>query len=350
MPKISIIVPVYNMEQFLGRCLDSILSQTFQDFEVLLVNDGSTDNSGQICREYARKDPRIVLIDKENGGLSSARNSGLDAAKAEYVGFVDSDDHIAPDMYQFLYQNLVKHDADISICSFYFKYEDGRICHAKPGGVCRCMNNEEAIRTLLGRKHFENYVWDKLYKKVLFDGIRFPENELYEDIAVTYRLLDSSKTVIYESEPKYYYVQRPGSIVNSGFSANKLQFVEQCRKLVDFSKSRGGLYDREARTFLALASLWLIYEAGMHKSRYFQILTDLKNNILNNYDTAMQSRDLKKSERLALYLLKNGMSINVLCGLHWISKKLLTGLKVLRHKIENLNKVNYGAKPWASSR
>ncbi len=338
MPKISIIVPVYNVEQFLRRCLDSILSQTFQDFEVVLVNDGSTDNSGQICREYARKDPRIVFIEKENGGLSSARNTGLDAAKGEYVGFVDSDDYIAPDMYKFLYENLVKYGADISICSFYFVYEDGRICHTKPGGVCRCMNNEEAIRTLLGRKHFENYVCDKLYKKVLFDRIRFPENELYEDIAVTYKLLDSSQTVIYKSEPKYYYVQRPGSIVNSGFSVKKLQFVEQCRKLVDFSKSRGGMYDMEAQTFFALASLWLMYEAGMHKSKYARILTDLKNNVLNNYNAAMQSRDLKKTERLALYLLKSGMSINVLCGLHWISKKLLTGLKVFCYKLRTLPK------------
>ncbi len=340
MPEISIIVPVYNMEQFLQRCLDSILSQTFQDIEVILVNDGSTDNSGQICREYAGKDPRIVLIDKENGGLSSARNAGLDAAKGEYVGFVDSDDHIAPNMYQLLYENLVKYGADISICSFYFEYGDGRICHTKPGGICRCMNNEEAIRTLLSRKHFENYVCDKLYKKVLFDRIRFPENELYEDIAVTYKLLDNSRAVIYQSEPKYYYVQRPGSIVNSGFSIRKLQFVEQCRKLVDFSKSRGGLYDRETQTFLALASLWLIYEAGMHKSKYSHIIVNLKNNILSNYNAAIQSRNLKKTERLGLYLLKSGMSIPILCVLHWASKKLVTGLKVFSYKIKHLTKEN----------
>ncbi len=335
MPKISIIVPVYNVEQFLRRCLDNILVQTFRDFEVLLVNDGSTDNSGHICREYAEKDSRIVIIEKKNGGLSSARNAGLDAAKGEYIGFVDSDDYIAPDMYEFLYENLVKYKADVSICSFYFAYGDGRIRHTKPDGICRYMSNEEAIKTLLSTKQFENYVWDKLYKRHLFDKIRFPENELFEDIAIMYKLLDSSKAVIYESKPKYYYVQRAGSIVNSGFNQKKIQFIEQCRKIVDFSESKGGLYDRESQTYFVLCGLWLIYEVGIHKNKCPQILDKLKTDVLNYYSVAMQSRSVRKSEKLALYFLKCGISINLICQLHFISKKLFTGLKVNLYKIKN---------------
>lgn len=336
MPKISIIVPVYDVEQFLSRCLESILSQTFQDFEVILVNDGSTDNSYQICLEYARRDTRVVIIDKENGGLSSARNAGLNVAKGEYIGFVDSDDYIAPDMYDLLYKNIVSYGADISICSFYLVYSDGRIIHTKPKGICKCMSNEEAIRTLLSTKQFENHAWDKLYKKALFNQIRFPENELFEDIAVMHRLLDNCRKVIYESKPEYYYVQRPGSIVNSSFNIKKLQFVKQCQRVVDFSKSKGGLYDKEAQTYLALASLWLLYQVGLYKDKYAQILNELKANILNYYSVAINSKALRKSERFSLYLIKHGVSVYLVCKLHLAAKNIVNFLKVYLHKIKNL--------------
>lgn len=336
MPKISIIIPVYNVEPFLGKCLDHIVAQTFQDYEVLLVNDGSTDNSQLICREYAQKDRRFTVINKKNGGLSSARNAGLDAAKGEYIGFVDSDDYIASDMYELLYKNIIKYDADISICSFYVVFADGHISHNKNSNICRYMNNEEAVKTLLTAEHFENFVWDKLYKRGLFDNIRFPENELFEDIAVMYKLLDCSKTVIYESKPKYYYVQRPGSILNSGFSIKKMQFIEQYKKIISFSKGRGGIYDRESRALYARGSLWLIYEAGIYGKEYSGILNKLKENVLNNYDVSIKSPILRTSDKIVIYLLKRGISINLICRVHLIVKNLTVYFKGCIYKIRNL--------------
>ena len=118
MSKISIIVPVYNVESYLSNCIDSILNQTFKDFELILVNDGSTDKSLEICKHYKNMDDRIFIIDKKNGGLSSARNAGLDIIKGEYIGFVDSDDYIHPQMYELLYKQIIENEADISMCEF----------------------------------------------------------------------------------------------------------------------------------------------------------------------------------------------------------------------------------------
>ncbi|HDT8053597.1 TPA: glycosyltransferase, partial [Enterococcus faecalis] len=123
MPKISIIVPVYNVEKYLEKCVRSILAQTFTDFELILVDDGSPDSSGAMCDQFAEQDQRVKVIHKENGGLSDARNAGIEIATGEYLGFVDSDDYIADDMYELLYTNIVKEDADLSICGIYDVYE-----------------------------------------------------------------------------------------------------------------------------------------------------------------------------------------------------------------------------------
>ena len=128
MPKISIIVPVYNVEKYLEKCVRSILAQTFTDFELILVDDGSPDSSGAMCDQFAEQDQRVKVIHKENGGLSDARNAGIEIATGEYLGFVDSDDYIADDMYELLYTNIVKEDADLSICGIYDVYEERANC------------------------------------------------------------------------------------------------------------------------------------------------------------------------------------------------------------------------------
>ncbi len=124
MCEISIIVPVYKVEKYLKKCVDSILAQTFSDFELILVDDGSPDNSGRICDDYAKKDARVRVVHKQNGGLSSARNAGIEVAKGKYLGFVDSDDYIAEDMYELLYKAIIKEEADLSICGIYDVYEE----------------------------------------------------------------------------------------------------------------------------------------------------------------------------------------------------------------------------------
>ncbi|MDV4769588.1 glycosyltransferase, partial [Enterococcus faecium] len=188
MCEISIIVPVYKVEPYLRKCVDSILAQTFTDFEVILVDDGSPDNSGKICDEYASKDSRVRVIHKKNGGLSSARNAGIDVARGKYLGFVDSDDYIEKDMYELLYDNIVKEQADLSICGIYDIYA-GKKVKILPEEY-KVLDKVSAMKIVLEAQSFSVHAVNKLYKKELFNKIRYPENIITEDAAVILDILE----------------------------------------------------------------------------------------------------------------------------------------------------------------
>lgn len=216
LPLISVIVPVYNVREYVGKCLESICRQTYKNLEILIVDDGSTDGSGTICDEYAAKDPRIKVIHQANGGQSKARNTALDMAKGEYVGFVDSDDWIEPDMYECLFKTLVDNHADISACS-YFYVKDGKSEPHASGGRIYVYNAKDAVRELFEDKTYKNFPWNKLFKRSLFDKIRFPVGRLLEDIAVMYHLFAKAGCVSYIEKPLYYYYYRLGSSLNKKF-------------------------------------------------------------------------------------------------------------------------------------
>lgn len=209
---ISVIVPVYKVEKYLNRCIDSIIKQTYHNLEILLVDDGSPDNSGKICDEYAKKDERIKVIHKPNGGLSDARNYALEIAKGEYIGFVDSDDYIKEDMFQTLYDLCEENNADISIVSFYEMVEN-RVIAVRDSGQLQVMDKIEAIKELLIDTKIQSYAWNKLFKKDLFVGLRFPTGKNFEDIATTLILFEKCNKIVRLEEPKYYYVRRNDSIV-----------------------------------------------------------------------------------------------------------------------------------------
>ncbi|MDP4142966.1 MAG: glycosyltransferase [Bacillota bacterium] len=211
--KLSIIVPVYNVEKYIHRCIDSILEQTFTDFELILVDDGSLDNSGRICNGYAGFDSRIKVIHKKNGGLSSARNAGLDIAQGEYIGFVDSDDWIEKDMYESLYNAMLKYDADVTICGRFVVKRD-EITAISDSEEVQVFNRFEALYELIldDINKINNFAWDKLYKKELFKDIRFPEGRYFEDIFTAYKILLAANKIVHIKSPKYYYFQREDSI------------------------------------------------------------------------------------------------------------------------------------------
>ena len=238
MKKISIIVPVYKVEPYLKRCIESIINQTYTELEIILVNDGSPDNCGDICDEYAKIDKRIRVIHKKNGGLSDARNAGLDIASGQYIGFVDSDDYIAKDMYEFLVKLMEKYDADISICGTC--YVENETIISKQELSCEMkLNSETAIKIMLEESNFNTSAWDKLYKRDLFDGIRYPKGKLFEDLFTTYKLLEKADSIVYASEPKYYYVRTEGSIMNSSFSKRKMDdFVGASKEIIRFVNSK----------------------------------------------------------------------------------------------------------------
>lgn len=211
---ISIIVPVYNVEKYLERCINSITNQTYKNIEIILVDDGSKDNSGKMCDELKQKDTRIKVIHKENGGLSDARNAGLKIASGEYVGFVDSDDYIENDMFETMYNLTQKYNSDISIVSFYELYK-GKVIGVRDSKNLEELDKIEAIKELLIDTKIQSYAWNKLFKKELFEGIEFPTNKNFEDIATTLLLFERANKVVLLEEPKYYYVRRDDSIVGT---------------------------------------------------------------------------------------------------------------------------------------
>ena len=178
-PVISIIVPVYKVESCLRQCLDSICAQTLREIEIILVDDGSPDNCGKICDEYAARDSRIRVIHQKNGGLSAARNAGIAVARADILGFVDSDDWIEPDMFALLYHDLVKEEADIAVCGK-FCHKNGTVTPLGDGTYC-VLSGCGAIRMLYQQDGVGRVVWNKIYRRSLFDEIRFPVGRIYED-------------------------------------------------------------------------------------------------------------------------------------------------------------------------
>lgn len=223
-PIISIIVPVYNVEKYLCRCIDSILAQTIKNYELILVDDGSTDNSGKICDDYQKKKEQIVVIHKENGGLSSARNAGINIASGKYLGFVDSDDFIDNDMYEFLYNNIIKEDAEMSVCGSFDCY-DGKISKIL-NSYYKVMNQEEAIKCILDGKIAGASACNKLYKREIFNDIRYPIGKTSEDAFVIIELLMKCNKIVISSKQKYYYFHRENSITTCKFTKAQFDVIE----------------------------------------------------------------------------------------------------------------------------
>jgi glycosyltransferase involved in cell wall biosynthesis len=222
-PCVSVIVPVYNTAPYLVRCVDSILAQTHTNLEIILVNDGSTDESGQICDKYALLDERITVIHKENGGLSSARNAGLDVANGEWIGFVDSDDWVIPEMYERLLVAANSENADITLCGFSYVDERGQILKKNTFKKKAKYTKKEAYNYLASDLAVLYVVAvNKLYKKNIFDNIRYPQGRLHEDEFIIHHLIKESNYIVTIPDTLYMYVQRNGSITNSHYTIQRL--------------------------------------------------------------------------------------------------------------------------------
>jgi len=234
---ISVIVPVYNVEKYLRKCLDSIISQTYRELEIILVDDGSTDLSGSICDEYSDKDNRIKVIHQANQGSAAARNTGLAIATGEYVGFIDSDDHIAKDMYEVLLNNLLANDCDIAIAGRYNEFEEsGELIPFFTFPTPVIMQPEEVFRRLLTYHGLDSAPCDKLYRRKLFKGIEYPTEKKYfcEDIGTTYKLIERASLIVHCGKPLYYYLQRKGSISKSTFSEKSIGQVKYHKQVADY--------------------------------------------------------------------------------------------------------------------
>lgn len=278
-PKMSIIVPVYNVEKYLRKCIESILNQTFKDFELILVNDGSLDKCGEICDEYVKKDKRIKVIHKNNGGQSSARNAALDIAQGDYIGFVDSDDWIDPDMYETLYNLIIKSKKDIANISFTKVFKNKKEIFSSHQEIL--LEKMTAMEELINHKLYGNYFWANLFKSSLIKQFRFKEGIIFEDVDLMYRIFDKSNGIITIGAPKYNYLQRENSTINT-YKKNKN---------IDFH-----LIKNERREFLE-KHYFTIYKKNktmLYNEDEFWSIYDLLLLILK--DTSLESK--KKLEKL----------------------------------------------------
>lgn len=304
-PIISIIVPIYNVEKYLSKCIDSILNQTFKEFELILVDDGSLDNSGRICDEYSKKDKRIRVIHKENGGVSSARNVGVESSLGNYIGFVDPDDHIDKYMYQKMIDMCTTKNADIAICKF-VREINGQISEAKEEFYIRELDNIEGLRECFKGILYRHSLCNKLFKKKCFEGIRFPEGRIHEDLSTTYRLLANSNKSVYINYSGYIYVKRENSILTSTFNEKRLQAFEGWKEILSFMlENYPELKEQVIATFAYACIDNMIY-----------VLNQVNNkNIRNKYINYIKKYSKKYSKMINKnYLLtnKNKIIINVL--------------------------------------
>lgn len=215
---VSLIVPVYNVEKYLHRCLNSLINQTYKNLEIIVVNDGSTDNSDEICNYYASIDSRIKVIHKKNGGLSDARNYGIEYSNGELIAFVDSDDYVENDFIEILHSDIITYNADIAEIN-YRLFSDNKYYKPKRKGYFKILRGENILKEYFSGNVIENNVWNKIFKKELISNIRFKVGYTSEDLLFTYEALkNSSSVVVNTTKTKYNYYMREGSIVNQSIS------------------------------------------------------------------------------------------------------------------------------------
>lgn len=238
---ITIVVPIYNVEKYLERCVDSIIKQSYENLEIILVDDGSTDDSGIMCDEYRRKDSRISVIHKENGGLSDARNVGLERANGKYIAFIDSDDYIDREFVRTLYKLCIDNNANIAQCSFKKVYDNDDKKDRFTKSKIEIVNHSgrDAVMEIFGKDYVEYTVaWNKLYETKLFNNIRYPKGKLHEDEATTYKLLYKADVVAVTNEELYYYYIRENSITNKKYTLKRLDYIEELEEQLRFFENR----------------------------------------------------------------------------------------------------------------
>lgn len=300
---ISIIVPVYNAQSFIGNCIDSILKQTYSNFELLLIDDGSSDESGTICEEYARHDFRIKVYHKENGGPSEARNYGIDCARSDYVAFVDSDDYVAPQYLETLVGLIAEYSAQMACVDSFMTYQtdDSRV----DDGIhtTQCLSPSEALKCVCIRDGFGVAPWGKIFDKRLFDVNRFPVGQLYEDLVLTPRLICLCERVAVSSRKLYYWVQREGSIMHHPVQERDMRLMDYLNDLVDFVDETYP-EQHEAAVCRCIDDIFTtIVHRLLYQENYFEQIGWIRKNSEKYWKEGRSNRYLSRNKKIQWMLL-----------------------------------------------
>lgn len=305
MDLISIVVPVYNVEKYLDECIDSLIKQTYTSIEIILVDDGSKDKSSIICDKWKEKDTRINVIHKNNGGLSDARNKGIEKSTGKYITFIDSDDTVSSDFIEYLYNLIKKYGTRISICSHTIIGKTGKELPETIEKKEFNMTKLEALDRLLCENGFSVSSCGKLYEKSLFDNISFPKGKLCEDNGVTYKLIDQCDNIAYGPEGKYYYYKRENSIMTSKFNIKKLDLIELVDSMANDLKKYPEL--KQSIEKKQIVSRFSILRQIVFSDYYDSEYTDEIIKYLKlNKKSALKNDKIGKRERLAYMTLSLG--------------------------------------------
>lgn len=322
MPKLSVIVPVYKAEKYINKCLDTILSQTFTDFELILVDDGSPDKCGEICEQYAKSDNRIKVFHKENGGVSSARNLGLSEASGDYIAFVDPDDYIENNMFEEAISFLQKNNGDI-IC---FEVCEVKGLRNKIGyhfDSDKIMTGSKALNFIL-EDIIDNSPCNKIYKKEVWHNIRFPNGRRYEDVATIYRTFAQANMVVYLKKALYYYIKHDGSATAVNFDfQRRYECFQGYKERLEFALSKrleAAAACRKLAVETALATMTAFY--AKENKEYLQQVDEIKKFISENFEE-LSNVKLKPKHRFLLYSFVHCQALHkIYAKLSALSKKV----------------------------
>lgn len=328
---ISVIVPVYNTSRYLKRCVQSICNQTYKNLEIIVIDDGSTDGSGAQCDCLAEQDERIIIFHKENGGLSDARNYGIERAQGGYIGFVDSDDYIEPTMYELLLRKCIEYGTKIACCGRIDEYErkKGKENFVFPMEIC--WTAEQAIENLLLWKGLDSAAWDKLYERNLWKNLRYPYGEISEDVPVTGKLIEKAGAIVHVGVPLYHYCHREDSITVSEYNEKTNQVVEHAAKLREWIENSFPNL-REAYEYFYLAELMAsigIYQTSCRKTRkkYRGIYKSCLELLRKNWSLFKSNPYLNYQDYIIIML-----RWNVLMGIQYRCKRWIKNVKNICRK------------------
>lgn len=297
MQTISVVIPIYNISEQLHKCIDSALKQTYKQLEIILVDDGSTDNSGKICDEYSKKDARIKVIHKKNGGLSDARNVGISKSHGKYIFLLDGDDYIEFDCIEYLFNIMQKEKSDIACCG-YVKFFENQKPKAKNGSY-KSFTKIDALERLMYQKNITTSAWGKLYKKELFQDIQYPKGAICEDLPTTYRLFSKSKRITISNAKKYFYLQRPNSIIHSSFNLKRYDAYSFAKEETKFIQENYPKIIKSAQARECMEAIYIISAMTKEKEKYREqynemakVIKTLSSKVLFDRKTTIQNKAL----------------------------------------------------------
>ena len=304
-PLISIIVPVYNLETTVGKCLDSILKQKYQNLEIILIDDGSTDKSGEICDKYARSDKRIIAIHQKNSGIAEVRNLGLRKASGDYVSFIDGDDYVKTNYIQSLYDAILNDGSDIAISGHTIVYPNKQ--YSKVSDRRLVLSAEEAVRAVLYDQYLDLSPWGKLYSKEILRGVKYPSGMLFEDSAVTPLVLAKAKRISVIPETNYYYVkQGTSSITNTSFNPKKLDLITATKQMTEAISSKFPDLKQACARRMMWAHLSTLSVMAKSKNVPKDDIKMVYDYIKKNRALVLKDKNISKRDRFGLAISKLG--------------------------------------------